>query len=249
MTDAAAAASWPFDAHADSAVTVRFSNNNANTATPPRWAVAYWSIRGLAAPIRMMLCAAKQDHVVYMYDLLEDGGTGGGWTSGYFADKARIKTTYAADGATLLNLPYIIDQDEKLVLSQTNACLEYLGDSLGMMGRNAVERAHCAQLLCEIYDWRCVMTQWAYNGAAASDAAATVARAGPHLAKLEQCLAHKGSGTAKHCLVGDSLSAPDFHLFEIVDQFEALCRAKGLPALLEKFPHLQAFQTGFAQLP
>jgi len=247
MTDApaAATANWPFDANADSAVTVRFSKNDA----PPRFAVAYWSIRGLAAPIRMMLCAAKQDHTVYMYDLLEDG-SGNGWTSGYFADKARLKAAYPGDAA-LLNLPYIVDQDEKLILAQTNACLEYLGEHCcGMMGRTAVERAHCAQLLCEIYDLRCVMTKWAYNAGAANEAEATVASAGKHLAKLEQYLAHKSStGTTQPFLVGDTFSAPDFHLFEIMDQFEALCQVKGLPALLEKFPHLQAFKTGFAQLP
>jgi len=71
-----------------------------------------------------------------------------------------------------------------------------------------------------------------------------------HFAKLEQHLALKKDGD-QNFLVGDSFTAPDFHLFEMVDQFDHLCRAN--PGLLPDFwsdlPHVRAFYTGFAQLP
>jgi len=232
----ASEATWPYESKgSDSAVTVRFSESTGT----PRFAVGYWSIRGLAAPLRMMLCAAKQDHTVYMYDIVECPESV--WTSGYPAEKAIIKKQYNP----LINLPYAVDNEAKIMLAQTNACLQYIGECVGMMGSSPVERGLCAQFLCEIYDLRCVMTNWCY-GRNADEAAATVAGAGKHLSKLDNYLSSKST---KHFLVGESLTAPDFHLFEILDQFELLCQCRGLPALLEGFPALGAFKSGFAQLP
>ena len=37
----------------------------------PRFIVGYWSIRGLGAPIRMLLSAAQINHWVAMYDVKE----------------------------------------------------------------------------------------------------------------------------------------------------------------------------------
>jgi len=264
---AASSTSWPFQTTCDSTVTVRFSskNNDEASASLPRFGIGYWSIRGLAAPIRMMLCAAQQDHTVYLYDCLENNSTTtcntdsssneDDWIQGYHTEKPRLRDAYQN---SFMNLPYFVDQKEQLLLTQTNACLQYAGECCNMMGGStgAVERAQAMQLLCELYDLRNVMVGYAYaepneNDAKKQQAAACVEAAQAHLAKFEHHLANKTktAGGTIHFLVGDTFSAPDFHLFEMVDQFDGLCKSKGLPDCLEEYPHVRAFQTGFAKLP
>ncbi len=52
---------------------------------PKKFALGYWSIRGLGAPLTMMLCAAKVPFTLCLYDIVEDSESG--WTSDYFAAK------------------------------------------------------------------------------------------------------------------------------------------------------------------
>ena len=52
----------------------------------------------------------------------------------------------------LINLPYVVDGE--VVVSQSNACLSYLGRKLGLWGGNEAEVSLCEQLLCEIMDLR-----------------------------------------------------------------------------------------------
>ena len=66
-------------------------------------------------------------------------------------DKPALK-----DKNALINLPYIIDGDT--VISQSNACLSYLGRKYGLWGDSPLECANCDQLLCEIMDLRNKMT-------------------------------------------------------------------------------------------
>ncbi len=48
----------------------------------------------------------------------------------------------------LVNLPYVVDGE--VVVSQTNACLAYLGRRLNLWGATPLEEAECEQLLCEV---------------------------------------------------------------------------------------------------
>ena len=272
------AAAWPFVTHAESTITVRFSGNHKSTTPPadeessssssPRFAVGYWSIRGLAAPIRMMLCAAQQDHTVYLYDCLErsqdDNGTTeeSAWSVRYLeTEKERLRDTY---GNPFMNLPYIVDAPHQLLLTQSNACLQYVGECLNRMGSSSTnnhpqqqQRAQCVQLLCELYDLRNVMVNYAYAdpppaepATAAADciAAARVywIKFEQHLMKQQQQQQHRSNS---FFLVGDQWNAPDFGLFEMVDQFDQLGRFHELPDGLVDFPHIRAFQTAFAALP
>jgi hypothetical protein len=51
-------------------------------------------------------------------------------------------------------------------------------------------------------------------------------------------------------LVGERVSAPSFHLWEMLDQFEGLTKFYGLPSLLEPDrPHLAAFKASLESLP
>ena len=47
-----------------------------------------------------------------------------------------------------MNLPYVLDGER--VVSQSNACLIYLGEKFGMMGSDEDERIAVHQLLCEV---------------------------------------------------------------------------------------------------
>lgn len=232
----------------DTTVLVRFGEPNDNSAPHPRFAVAYWSMRGLAAPLRMMLCATRTDFACHMYDSVEDDSSG--FTSSYFLDKANNLLHHSP----FMNLPFVVDSQENLVVTQTNACLQYLGEELGIMGHTKAERVLCLMLLCEIYDLRNNMVQFAYRGTAA-DAAATVATAQKHFAKVNRHLELKQqqrqgeSSSSMLFTVGNSFSAPDFHLFEMIDQYDHLCRVHGLPdCLTQEYPMVRTFYTAFAQL-
>ena len=240
-----------FETASDSAVTVRFTDHNDNKdeesslTTVPRFAVGYWSIRGLAAPLRMMLCASRTDFVAHMYDSIEDvDGEAGGWTSSYFAEKKQNLLHFTP----FMNLPFIVDQEAKLVLTQTNACFQYLGEQLGMMGKNPSEHTLCVQLLCEVYDLRVAMVTFAYD-CRPEEAKKAVLAARLHFSKFNDHLQSKKTESSKGChTVGDSFTAPDFHLFEMIDQFDHLCQTQGFEDCLADCPHVRAFYTAFAQL-
>ena len=223
-----------FQANSDSTITVLFDETK-----PIRFSTAYWHIRGLGAPLRMMLCAAKLNHVVHMYDFLEDGELG--WKSGYFTEKA---TKFIPDYTSFMNLPCLADEDEKVVITQLNACLYYVGKICGMMGQTPLEQATCVQYLCEIYDLRCTMTNYVYEGTGTAESVIESGKG--HFSKFENLLKNKD----KKCYtVGDSISAPDFHLFEMIDQYDGLQKSMDSSAeLLTDFPHVRHFFEEFSKL-
>jgi Glutathione S-transferase, C-terminal domain len=232
--DACDDACW-FKCNSDSTITVLL---NEDATVKPRFGVAYWSIRGLGAPLRMMLCAAKQNFTIYMYDFAEDGETG--WKSCYYVEKA---DSLLPNYTPFMNLPCIIDEQEKIVLTQLNACMHYVGNVLGMFGNTLLEQSTCLQFLCELYDLRCAMTDFVYG--VSGSAESTMKRCRDHLAKFDRHLETK----EKKCFtVGDSLTAPDFHLFEMVDQYDHFFKANGCDNLFLEFPNVGAFFTEFSQL-
>lgn len=199
----------------------------------------------------MMLCAGRVDHTLYMYDIVEDGEEG--WTSTYFKEKPELIEKHRC---ALMNLPYVVDRHEKRVICQTNACMEFLGREIGMLGKDKAEQSKCEQLLCEIYDLRDVMTDFTYGSDGSADKAkAAVKQASNYFNKLELCLkfAAEDQGTdATSYLVGNCLSAPDFHLYEMLDQWCALCDQYEIVDFLhtrsEMYPRLRAFKSSFEEL-
>jgi len=128
--------------------------------------IGYWSIRGLGAPLRMMVSYSGQPYSVQMYDCVRKDD---GWDlSSWFSKKPALK-----EKNPLMNLPYICDSKGsetggELYISQTNACFLYLGRKLGMLGSTPQEMSMCEQLLCEVMDvqqccgysvWRCCQFQ------------------------------------------------------------------------------------------
>lgn len=211
----------------------------------PRFVVGYWSIRGLGAPLRMMLSASGVDHWVALYDVLEEGDAG--WT----------KTTWEHDKAwakkecnPFMNLPFLIDCKEQMILCQTNAIKSYLGRELDMMGSTKLETAKCEELLCQIYDLRNVMVGFTYNDRLKDKADKCLASAKTHFDKLEAYLVFTSATSTAGCLVGTKLSAPDFHLFEMLDQFDHLTKHFKLEEdMLAPYPKLAAYKKAFEAMP
>jgi glutathione S-transferase len=234
LNDTMDSGSW-FKPGCDSTITVRFNDDQST----PRFGTAYWNIRGLGAPIRMMLCAAKLNFNVYLYDVLEDGEHS--WKASYYADKA---TNLVPNYTPFMNLPCLVDEQEKVVVTQTNACMHYIGNVCGMMGQNPLEQSVCVQFLSEIYDLRTAMTDFAY-GKPDSAAESAISSGKTHFAKFEQ---HFKNKEMKCFTVGNSMTAPDFHLFEMIDQFDLLCKTTGSTDLLAEYPNVRSFYTEFSQL-
>jgi len=209
--------------------------------------IGYWSIKGLAAPLRMMCMYSETPFESRTCDLVydESGMNGAAW----FDVKPSLKTKSA-----LINLPYLIDGDR--VISQSNACFAYLGRKTGLWGRDDVEVSCCEQLLCEIMDLRNSMTQFAYGGSGAVPEVAVklvenVTSKNGIFQKLELWLTQQGASFSAETpfLVGGHATAPDFHLFEMIEQYSALAAFHSLPPLLEQYPNLQIFYTSFKGLP
>lgn len=236
----------------------------------PRFIVGYWSIRGLGAPIRMLLSAAQVDHWAVMYDAKETAEDGYFDLSSWSKEKAWIKKEFP-----LMNLPYLVDCANDRVISQSNAILSYLGRELQMLGTTKEETSMCEELLCEIMDLRNLMTGFAYKpdqGNCEKDAKELIANANAHFKKLERHLmkqypdAKERDGVCVTHLVGNNFTAPDFHLWEMLDQFEGVCKRFALPNCLgdtttccdgkveetdkkSVYPFLKQFCDNFIKLP
>lgn len=227
----------------------------------PRFIVGYWSIRGLGAPIRMMLSAAQVNHWVVMYDVVEEGNTG--WSKAtWMHDKEWVEKGYNC----LANLPYLIDCRTNMVLVQSNAIMSYLGREFRMFGRSPPMTCRCEELLCEIMDLRNHMVEYAYNTnleRRKEDAGLLVTpdgRVSQILDKLEAVLENAYPGVMDRSdeiqdrldiicfLVGNEMTAPDFCLWEILDQFRHLCTGFRLPQVTESRPYLDAYFFNFRDL-
>ena len=126
--------------------------------------VGYWSTKGLGSVCRQIVLYSgnklkaknyklqpivKDDLITY--DASE-------WAEN---DKIDLKKKNS-----LINLPYIelIDSSgNDLLISQSNACLSYLGRKFKMFGVNEIEQIQCEQLLLETSDLRNIITSFAYT--------------------------------------------------------------------------------------
>jgi glutathione S-transferase len=205
--------------------------------------VGYWSIRGLGAPLRMMVMYANHPLNNVMYDAVGIAG-GNVDKSCWFSIKPEF-----IEKNPLMNLPYVIDGDN--VITQSNACLSYLGRKLNLWGVNEIEVSQVEQLLCEVMDLRNQMIRYAYqvDGNALSLFDAVTGKNGS-FQKFELWLQREvDGGRSGTFLVGDHATAPDFPLFEMLFQYTFLAEYKGRFDLLASFPRLQHYLTSFAALP
>jgi glutathione S-transferase len=197
--------------------------------------MGYWAIRGLGAPLRMMLEYNGANYTDFR--VVEPGQ----W---FGAKKEEVKAKNP-----LANLPYLIDGDT--TVCQTNACFLYLGDRFGMNGKTPTERLKTTQLIDEIYDLRNTVIDLVYPFK-------TVCRDQPeHEKKLREHL-QKGvkasygklnAVVAGPFCLGSAMSTADFHLFEMLDQHELMYAKMGVPSSLGEFPALKGLHASVKALP
>jgi len=195
----------------------------------------------------MLLSAAQVNHWVVFYDVKEEDDDGDGWNKdSWFEDRAWLK-----DKFPLINLPFLVDCATDRVISQTNAITAYLGRELKLLGTtNKDETSQCEELLFEINDLRNLMLDFAYKtdqSTCKEDAQQMIRAANCHFERLENHLkkaypparnrtdpsttVDSSMSSVVH-LVNNAFTAPDFHLWEILDQFEGLCKRFDFPNCL-----------------
>ena len=208
--------------------------------------VGYWGIRGLGAPLRMMVMFGGASLKVENYDVAYNSD-GGFDLSHWFGSKPALKERNA-----LMNLPYVIDGD--FVVVQSNACMTYLGRKLGMAGENAQEASQIEQLLCEAYDIRNGIVGFAYGkGGAAGFSGYIAGTTSPNgsVGKLDLWLNRKCNCTvgASTFFVGSKAASADFAIFECLDQLRQMAAFYKEEDPLKNFPFLADFHEKFRALP
>jgi len=196
--------------------------------------IAYWHIRGLAAPLRMM---CEYSGVPFKNVTYPVPGEAGSWDlSAWFDAKPALK---AKNG--LMNLPYIIDGE--LVITQSLACYQYLARKLNLYGEGIVENAKVDQISCEVMDLRNAAVGVFYGS---GDFQKHFEKTVPtHYGKLDLWFEQQGTLYT----IGEKPTAGDFHLWEMLDQHELCASDKGFSSPLANFPRLRALYDAFRKEP
>jgi len=190
--------------------------------------LAYWAIRGLAQPIRLLL---EYKGVTFEDKRFEQGLAPEFDKSCWFDVKDDILGDYAFP-----NLPYLIDGELKI--TQSNAIIRHLARKYNLLGADAQEMAKVDIMLEEGMDFRNRTVRMAYGGGFEANMADYAATLHTHLAKYATFL-----GEGKWFAGGDGVTACDFVMYELLDQNSLM-----ISGCLDAFPTLQAYTNLFAAL-
>jgi len=227
--------------------------------------IGYWSTKGLGSVCRQVVIYAGEKLISKNYKLqpiIENDNIsfdGSEWTK---KDKIELKKRNS-----LINLPYmeiIDDEGRKHLISQSNACLLYLGRKFKMLGSNEVEQTRCEQLLLETNDLRGIITSFAYthfkNKELEKEAAKEVyekAFQKNDAGKMQKFEHWLSSNDNSKFLLNNNVSIPDFNLFDILDFYIEFLKHYNLvdetndDKILSTvgFPKLNKFFIEFKHLP
>ena len=196
--------------------------SDSNTIT-----VGYWSTKGLGSVCRMVILYSgftlkaknyKLQPILKEKNLTYDGSE---WHDN---DKIELKKRNS-----LINLPYIElnnSQGDEILISQSNACLTFIGRKFDMFGKNENDVSKCEQLLLETNDLRSVITSFAYTHFKNKDLEQLAANevfmkafqnnnAGK-IQKFENWLKNNDDKN-NYFLINNEITIPDFNLFDILD--------------------------------
>uniref|UniRef100_A0A6B2LGZ4 glutathione transferase n=1 Tax=Arcella intermedia TaxID=1963864 RepID=A0A6B2LGZ4_9EUKA len=165
-------------------------------------------------------------------------GQPGNWdASSWFSVKPQL-----AARNPLINLPFVLDGD--LVVTQSNACLTYLGRKFKLNGKDDAEMTRVEQVLAQVMDLRNDAVAVFYGREKDQDKYldATVPT---HLTKLENWFAHHKTKFS----ASNEVTTGDFHLWEMLDQNEGFAKSKGKGSIFANRPHLTQFYADFRALP
>lgn len=134
----------------------------STTDTSNEYVLGYWSIKGLAAPIRMAFACAG---IAYRDELFAMSEVEGRWRSSW---PLKAKEMLANGESAFPNLPFLIlpaagEHSERKVVMQSGAILRYVGQLGGLMGQNPVESLLVDELLEQTMDLRNEMVRVVYS--------------------------------------------------------------------------------------
>ena len=229
--------------------------------------VGYWSTKGLGSVCRMVVLYSGYSLKAKNYRLLpimkDDSLTydGSEW---HEEDKINLKKRNS-----LINLPYIEltnSDGTELLISQSNACLSFLGRKFNMFGKNEVDVSQCEQLLLETNDLRNVITSFAYthfkNKDLENEAAKDVfTRAFQNnnvgkIQKFENWM-KENQNNENYFLINNEITIPDFNIFDILDfyveflKYYNFVNDKNIKNIFNElgYPNISKFYNNFIQLP
>jgi len=201
---------------------------------PPKIKIGYWTIRGLAAPLRMMCNYAGVDFYDEQYDIKREGE---GWDA---AEWTSAKPALAAKNP-LINLPYV--EINGALTAQSNACGMALAKVLGLAlpGKEVATE----ELACEVMDLRNAAVRVFYGKSEEALKTHLDTVVAKNLPKFEAALA-KTSGAF---LLGKKPTFPDFGLWEMLDEHERLATSLKEKSPLAGFKKLKTFYATIRNAP
>ena len=229
--------------------------------------VGYWSTKGLGSVCRMVVLYSGYSLKAKNYRLLpimKDDSLSYDGSEWHEEDKINLKKRNS-----LINLPYIEltnSDGTELLISQSNACLSFLGRKFNMFGKNEVDVSQCEQLLLETNDLRNVITSFAYthfkNKDLENEAAKDVfTRAFQNnnvgkIQKFENWM-KENQNNENYFLINNEITIPDFNLFDILDFYVEFLKHynfvndKNIKNIFNElgYPNISKFYNNFIQLP
>jgi len=188
--------------------------------------LAYWDIRGLAQPIRLLLKYVGEDFEDKRYSC---GPAPDFNKDCWFNEKFSL-------GLDFPNLPFYVDGDVKI--TQTNAILRYIATKHNLCGKTTEEQVRVNMMLEETMDVRNAMVRLAYNPKFDELRDGVVAQIKGKFKLYDTYLGERSF------FAGDEVTLADFHIYEMLDQYYILENT-----ILDDTPKLQAFKKRFEDLP
>ena len=229
--------------------------------------VGYWSTKGLGAVCRMVVLYSGNSLKAKNYKLqpiIKDNNLTYDGSEWHENDKINLKNKNS-----LINLPYIEianSSSSKMLISQSNACLSFLGRKFNMFGNNEEDISKCEQLLLETNDLRSVISSFAYthfkNKDLENEAAKDVfTRAFQNnnagkIQKFENWM-KENQDDKNYFLINNQITIPDFNLFDILDfyveflKYYNFVKDKSEKNIFNElgYPNVSKFYNNFIMLP
>ncbi|XP_018021573.1 glutathione S-transferase Mu 1 isoform X4 [Hyalella azteca] len=188
--------------------------------------LGYWSVRGLAEPIRTLLAHTGTEYENKTYDM--------GPAPTYDRSQwLNVKPTIDLD---LPNLPYYMDGDVKL--TESSAIIRHLGRKTGLAGATEQEKMRIDVAESLYADQTGSFVRLIISPNYESDKIPFEADIKDKLQKFATLL-----GSSKY-IAGEEISYADFLILELLDRYESFS-----PSALAAFPTLKALQTRLLDLP
>jgi len=192
--------------------------------------IAYWKIRGLAQPARMVLGYAKADFEDRHYEC--------GDAPDY--DRSCWTNVKQSFGLDFPNLPYLLDSDVKI--TQSNAIMRYLGRKFGLVGETEEQNVRMDMIENQAMDFRNGFTRLVYG----SNASNFKEKSEQYLESIKNVLGmfDRFLGVTHKWFAGDKLTFVDFIMYELLDQHRLFSNN-----IFDVYDNLKNFLKNFENVP